>query len=79
MNELELRAQAAYQYVAEKLARSVDECANIRAELAARDAQMKALQETLGATQDRATTAEAKVVTLETQLAAQARHDSGQL
>lgn len=49
MNELEIRARAAYQYVAQCLHQTIDDCANLRAELAARDAQMKALQEKLSA------------------------------
>lgn len=69
MNELEARAQAAYQYVTQLLHRTIDDCANLRAELAARDAQMKALQGKLAET-------EAKLAACETQLAAGARTDA---
>lgn len=49
MNELEIRAQAAYQYVAKRLAAEIDMVANLKAELAARDAQLKAAQDKLAA------------------------------
>lgn len=64
-NELEIRAQAAYGYVSEKLMRTIDECANLRAELAARDAQLKAASE--------------KIAALEVQLAANAVSDAERL
>jgi hypothetical protein len=49
MNELEIRAQAAYGYVSQKLTQAVDEIANLRAELAARDAQLAAANEKIAA------------------------------
>lgn len=65
MNELEIRAQAAYGYVSQKLIQEIDACANLRAELAARDVQLKAANE--------------KITALETQLAANAVSDAERL
>jgi Skp family chaperone for outer membrane proteins len=62
MNELEIRAQAAYGYVSQRLTQAIDEAANLRAELAARDAQMKAAQD--------------KIAALEAQLLTQAKSDT---
>lgn len=53
MNELEIRAQAAYAYVSQKLIHMIDEVANLRAELAARDAQLKEAQEKIAAAEAR--------------------------
>lgn len=49
MNELEIRAQAAYSCISQKLAQANDEIANLHAELAARDAQLKEAQTKLAA------------------------------
>jgi septal ring factor EnvC (AmiA/AmiB activator) len=62
INELELRAQAAYGHVSQLLMKTIDEVANLRAELAARDAQMKAAQD--------------KIAALEVQLVTQAKSDT---
>jgi hypothetical protein len=53
LNELEIRARAAYSYISQCLMQTIDDCANLRAELAARDAQMKALQEKLAVAEAR--------------------------
>lgn len=53
MNELEIRAKAAYTYVAQCLMQTIDDCANIRASLAARDEQLKEAREKLAAAEAR--------------------------
>jgi len=44
MNELEIRVQAAYGYVSNLLTRTIDEVANLRAEVAVKDAQLAELR-----------------------------------
>lgn len=59
MNELEIRAQAAYGAVAMRLSRANDEIANVSADLAVANAKVDAYQQTINELQ-------AKILALET-------------